>query len=122
MVMHIDTVPNRGSRPAYLLRESYREGARVRKRTLANLSSLSDEQIQAMRAVLRGEPVTVRGRVRPIELLFNLEHPDTLSMVTEMDTSDVATTSMAEESRLFSGLNRVMSPAGAGIAAGGQAL
>ena len=53
--MHIDIVPNRGARPAYLLRESYREGARVRKRTLANLSALSDEQILAMRAVLRGE-------------------------------------------------------------------
>jgi hypothetical protein len=53
--MHIDVVPNRGARPAYLLRESYREGARVRKRTLANLSSLSDEQILAIRAVLRGE-------------------------------------------------------------------
>lgn len=55
--MHIDAVPNRGSRPAYLLRESYREGARVRKRTLANLSALSDEQIEAIRAVLRGEQV-----------------------------------------------------------------
>ena len=53
--MHIDIIPNRGARPAYLLRESYREGARVRKRTLANLSSLSDEQILAIRAVLRGE-------------------------------------------------------------------
>ncbi len=53
--MHIDIVPNRGARPAYLLRESYREGARVHKRTLANLSSLSDEQILAIRAVLRGE-------------------------------------------------------------------
>jgi hypothetical protein len=55
--MHIDVVPNRGARPAYLLRESYREGKRVRKRTLANLSSLSDEQILAIRAVLRGEPL-----------------------------------------------------------------
>lgn len=55
--MHIDAVPNRGPRPAYLLRESYREGARVRKRTLANLSALSDEQIAALRAVLRGEQV-----------------------------------------------------------------
>jgi hypothetical protein len=55
--MHIDVVPNRGARPAYLLRESYREGARVRKRTLANLSSLSEAQIHAIRAVLRGEPV-----------------------------------------------------------------
>ena len=55
--MHIDIVPNRGSRPAYLLRESFRDGARVRKHTLANLSSLSDEQILAIRAVLRGEAV-----------------------------------------------------------------
>ena len=38
--MHIDIVPNRKSRPAYLLRESYRDGDKVRKRTLANLSSL----------------------------------------------------------------------------------
>jgi hypothetical protein len=53
--MHIDRIPNRGSRPAYLLRESIREGKRVRKRTLANLSSLSDEQIVAIRAILRGE-------------------------------------------------------------------
>ena len=53
--MHVDAVPNRGSRPAYLLRESFRDGARVRKRTLANLSSLTDEQILAIRAVLRGE-------------------------------------------------------------------
>jgi len=57
--MHIDVVPNRGARPAYLLRESYREGAWVRKRTLANLSSLSDAQIAAIRAVLRGEAVSL---------------------------------------------------------------
>ena len=55
--MHIDAVPNRNSRPTYLLRESIREGKRVRKRTLANLSSLSDTQIFAIRAVLRGEPL-----------------------------------------------------------------
>ena len=53
--MHIDVVPNRGARPAYLLRESYRDGTHVRKRTLANLSSLSDQQILAIRAVLRGQ-------------------------------------------------------------------
>lgn len=64
--MHIDVVPNRGSRPAYLLRESIREGSRVFKRTLANLSSLSDAQITAIRAVLRGEqlaPVDQRFEV-----------------------------------------------------------
>lgn len=62
--MHIDVVANRGSRPAYLLRESYREGKRVRKRTLANLSSLSDEQLLAIRAVLRGE------QLAPVDTLF----------------------------------------------------
>src|SRR5579863_4330854 len=62
--MHIDGVPNRTSRPTYLLRESYREGKKVRKRTLANLSALSDEQIEAIRAVLSGQSV------RPIEELW----------------------------------------------------
>jgi transposase len=62
--MHIDGVPNRSSRPTYLLRESYREGKKVRKRTIANLSALSDEQIEAIRAVLAGHTV------RPVEELW----------------------------------------------------
>ncbi len=53
--MHIHIVPNRDSTPTVLLRESYREGAKVGKRTLANLSALSASQIEAIRAVLRGE-------------------------------------------------------------------
>src|SRR2546425_5852422 len=53
--MHIHVVPNRGSPPTVLLRESYREGSKVGKRTLANLSSLSATQIEAIRAALRGE-------------------------------------------------------------------
>ena len=57
--MHIDAVPNREARPTYLLRESFREGDRVRKRTLANLSALSDEQIATIRRVLRGEALCV---------------------------------------------------------------
>ena len=61
VVMHIDAIPNRGARPTYLLRESYREGGRVRKRTLANLSSLSDAQIRAIRAVLGGEQMAPVG-------------------------------------------------------------
>ena len=62
--MHIDGVPNRTSRPTYLLRESYRDGKKVRKRTLANLSALSDEQIESIRAVLAGRSV------RPVEELW----------------------------------------------------
>ena len=45
--MYIDFVPNRGSKPAILLRESIREGKRIRKRTIANLSALTLEQAQA---------------------------------------------------------------------------
>ena len=56
--MHIDTIPNRNSRPAYLLRESVREGARVKKRTLANLSSLPLDQIEMIRRVLKGEKLS----------------------------------------------------------------
>ena len=44
--MYIATVPNRGSPPAILLRESYREGGRVKSRTLANLSSLTENQVE----------------------------------------------------------------------------
>ncbi len=53
--MHVQIIPNRGSTPTVLLRESYREGAKVCKRTLANLSGLAASQIASIRAALRGE-------------------------------------------------------------------
>ncbi|MDA1097276.1 MAG: IS1634 family transposase [Chloroflexi bacterium] len=53
--MHIDIVPNRQSKPAILLRESYREGPTVRKRTLANLSNLPMDQVESIRQILKGE-------------------------------------------------------------------
>ena len=53
--MHVHIVPNRGSHPTILLRESYRQGEKVHKRTLANLSSLSMAQVEAIRSVLLGE-------------------------------------------------------------------
>jgi hypothetical protein len=53
--MYIDIVPNRGSPPAILLRESIRDGKRVRKRTIANLSALPTEQAEMIRRVLKGE-------------------------------------------------------------------
>jgi hypothetical protein len=55
--MFVDVVPNRTSAPAILLRESYREGATVKKRTLANLSGWPPAQIDALRAVLKGATV-----------------------------------------------------------------
>jgi hypothetical protein len=53
--MYIERIPNRNSRPAVLLRESFREGGKVRKRTLANLTGWPEQRIEALRAVLKGE-------------------------------------------------------------------
>ena len=55
--MHVAIVPNRNSRPAILVRESYREGKKVSKRTLANVSFLSIEQAEALRLILKGKKV-----------------------------------------------------------------
>ena len=52
--MYIDRVPNRNSPPAILLRESYREEGKVRKRTLANLSKLPPETIEGLQTLLKG--------------------------------------------------------------------
>jgi transposase len=64
--MHIHIIPNRGAAPTVLLRESYRDGAKVGKRTLANLSELSMPQVEAIRAVLRGEDL------RPVSQCFEV--------------------------------------------------
>lgn len=55
--MYIETVPNRTSRPTILLREGWREGSRVRKRTLANLTEWPASKIAALRHVLNNEPL-----------------------------------------------------------------
>ena len=55
--MYIEAVPNRNSPPAILLRESYRENGKVRKRTLCNLSDWPAAHIEGLRGVLRGGTV-----------------------------------------------------------------
>jgi Transposase DDE domain len=52
--MYIETVPNRNSPPAILLREGYREGGKVVKRTLANLSHWDPQLIEHLRILLKG--------------------------------------------------------------------
>jgi hypothetical protein len=60
--MYIESVPNRNSPPAILLRESYREGGKVRKRTLCNLSDWPTAHIQGLRGVLKGGTVIAPDR------------------------------------------------------------
>ncbi len=45
-------------------------------------------RLTSLSAVIRGDPVSVRGRQRPIDLLFNLERPDHLTIITEVDEDD----------------------------------
>ena len=52
--MYIETVPNRNSPPAILLREGWREGGKVKKRTLANLSKWPPTLIEGLRVLLKG--------------------------------------------------------------------
>src|SRR5580704_34074 len=55
--MYIEAVPNRDSPPAILLRESYREAGKVKKRTLLNLSDWPHERIAGFKALLKGGTV-----------------------------------------------------------------
>ena len=65
--MYIEKIPNRNSRPAILLREGHREGRKVRKRTLANLTHWPAEKVESLRRVLRGEKLVPIGEVLVIE-------------------------------------------------------
>jgi hypothetical protein len=65
--MFIDTVPNRGSPPAILLRESWREGQTTRKRTLANLSHWPAHKVEQLRRVLRDEPLVAPDALFTVE-------------------------------------------------------
>ena len=55
--MYIDTVPNRTSPPAILVRVASRQGGKIVKRTLANISDWPPDQVEALRRVLRGDRV-----------------------------------------------------------------
>ena len=62
--MYIESVPNRGSPPAILLRESFREKGRVRKRTLANLSAWPTTLVEGFRTLLKGGIAVAEEGVR----------------------------------------------------------
>jgi hypothetical protein len=71
--MYIEAVPNRGSPPAILLRESYREAGKVKKRTLLNLSDWPHERIAGFKALLKGGTVIAQGQ-EAITIIRSLPH------------------------------------------------
>ena len=66
--MYVTSVPNRGSPPAVLLRESYRDEGKVKTRTLANLSHWPERKVQTLKRALKGLPPAV-------DLSEALDHP-----------------------------------------------
>jgi hypothetical protein len=94
--MYIESVPNRNSPPAILLRESYREGSKIRKRTLCNLSDWPAAHIEGLRGVLRG------GTVIPAER-------DAFTIIRSLPHGHVAAT-LGTARKI--GLDRILGPDG----------
>jgi hypothetical protein len=74
VVMYVVKVPNRGSPPAILLRESYREAGKVKNRTLANLSAWPDAKVEALVRVLKGQPPPAAPLDEAFEITRSLPH------------------------------------------------
>lgn len=79
--MYVATIPNRGSPPAILLRESYREAGKTKNRTLANLSDWPSERIELFRALLRGDKLAPVGD-SGFEIRRSLPHGHVLAALT----------------------------------------
>ena len=83
--MHVAIVPSRQKSGLYrsvLVRQSYREGGKVKHRTLANLSKLPPAVIDTVRAMLRGEPIGPLGQA--IEIERSLPHGDVLAVLGQL--------------------------------------
>ena len=76
--MYIERVPNRNSRPALLLREAWREGKTVRKRTVANLTDWPAAKVEALRRVLRGEGLAAPAPLFIVERALPHGHVEAL--------------------------------------------
>lgn len=112
--MHINIIPNRGSPPTVLLRESYREGGKVHKRTLANLSALSSAQVQMIRATLRGDVVQPVNQT--FEVIASPAHGHVQAVCLAMQRLDFASMLAAKPCRerdlvLAMVASRIISPA-----------
>ena len=72
--MYITRVPNRGSPPAVLLRESFRENGKVKTRTLANLSRWPGHKVDRLDRALKGVPPADWELSEAFEITRSLPH------------------------------------------------
>jgi len=111
--MFVAKIPNRKSPPAYLLRESYREDGKVKTRTLANLTHLPQERIDAVKAALKGT------RLAPVNETFQIERSlphghvnAVLGTLRKLGLDKMIATKSSRERQLVLGMiaQRVLSP------------
>ena len=113
--MFVDRVPNRKSPPTYLIRESFREGKKVRKRTLANITKLPIEAIEQIRILLRGG-TAVDSVSDAVSIVSNKPHGHVaavLSVMNQLGLAELIDPRNSRNRRLVMGLiaQRVLDPA-----------
>ena len=100
--MYIETVPNRNSPPTILLREARREGKKIVKRTLANLSHWPGEQVEAFRLLLRGERLVPAGELFRVERTLPHGHVEAiLGMIEKLGLDTVIASKRCRERDLI---------------------
>ena len=80
MAVSVDVIPNRGSPPAILLREAWREGKRIRRRTLANLSKAPPGLVDGIRVLVKGG-AAFSGLAEAVEIRRSLPHGHALAVL-----------------------------------------
>jgi transposase len=111
--MYVERIPNRTSPPAILLREAWRDHGRVRKRTLANLSDWPPARIEALRRVLRDEPLVRADELFTVETSLPHGHVEAiLGMLRRLglDTVIASTRSRARDLVLAMIVERLIHP------------
>lgn len=86
--MYVETIPNRGSRPTVLIREAWRDGKTIRRRTIGNITKLPDEQIEQIRRTLKGERLVSSDAA--FEILRSRPHGDVAAVVGTMERLGMA--------------------------------
>jgi len=111
--MYIEKVPNRKSKPAYLLREGTRVGKKIQKKTLANLSHLSSEQIEALQLILKNEKLVSPERC--FEIIRSLQHGHihaVLTTIKKLGLDYLIASKYSENKNLILGMivSRILNP------------
>jgi len=111
--MYVAIVPNRNSKPAVLLRESYREGGKVKNRTLANLSRLPPEMVETLKRVFAGEKMVPASEALVTESSLPTGHVRAvLGTMKHLGMADLLSTRGCRERDLVLGMiaERVLHP------------